>query len=177
MSTKHQSCVKIADVAVVFPVKLPIPRAIVAKAYQLLIFTCIIQLRSEAPPRRWHLHINFLTVPLISVLLLLATQCIDGTDVRRGILGADGVKPIDIMALFISLVSFLKLCGFEYGTRLIGKKAYISISLDATGLLRFLAFWVANKGGSSGKRLYFYLYMFFLVSGVVVGNVELSLLM
>lgn len=51
-------------------------------------------------------------------------------------------------------------------------QAYISISLDATGLLRFLAFWVAQKGGSSGHRLYLYLYLFFLVCGVIVGNVS-----
>ena len=51
-------------------------------------------------------------------------------------------------------------------------QAYLSISLDATGLLRFLAFWVASKGGSSGRRLYAYLYAFFLLCGVVVGNVS-----
>ncbi len=52
-------------------------------------------------------------------------------------------------------------------------QAYISISLDATGLFRFLAFWVASKGGSSGRKLFTYLYIFFLVSGVVVGNVSI----
>ncbi|KAF8712249.1 Arsenical pump membrane protein, partial [Rhizoctonia solani] len=55
------------------------------------------------------------------------------------------------MALFISL-------------------AYIAIALDATGLLRFLAFWVVRKGGSSGHRLYLFLYIFFFVFGVIVGN-------
>lgn len=52
------------------------------------------------------------------------------------------------------------------------RQAYIAISLDATGLFRFLAFWVARKGGTSGPRLYFYLYLFFLVSATVVGNVS-----
>ena len=51
-------------------------------------------------------------------------------------------------------------------------QAYVAISLDATGLFRFLAFWVARKGGTSGRRLYFYLYLFFLVSAAVVGNVS-----
>lgn len=63
------------------------------------------------------------------------------------------IKPIDVMALFLSL-------------------AYISISLDATGLLRFLAFWVLKKGGSRGRRLYFLLYTFFFVSGLIFGNVR-----
>ena len=48
----------------------------------------------------------------------------------------------------------------------------MAISLDFTGLLRFSAFWVARKGGSSGKRLYLYLYLFFLACGAVVGNVS-----
>ena len=51
-------------------------------------------------------------------------------------------------------------------------QAYISISLDATGLFRFLAFWVASKGGSSGRVLYAYFYLFFLFCGVLVGNVS-----
>ncbi|EPT02440.1 hypothetical protein FOMPIDRAFT_1029292 [Fomitopsis schrenkii] len=90
-------------------------------------------------------------LPLISVLVLLATGAIDGAVIRDGIVGANGVQPLDIMALFISL-------------------AYLSISLDATGLLRFLAFLVVHKGGHSGRRLFTYLYAFFLVCGVVVGN-------
>ncbi|GBE80853.1 hypothetical protein SCP_0305730 [Sparassis crispa] len=79
------------------------------------------------------------------------TGAIDGTVIREGIVGANGVKPLNIMALFISL-------------------AYLSISLDATGLFRFLALWVVRKGGSSGRKLYLYLYCFFLVCGVFVGN-------
>jgi len=53
-----------------------------------------------------------------------------------------------------------------------GVQAYLTISLDAAGLFRFLAFWVANKGGSSGKRLYLYFWVFFLLLAVAVGNVS-----
>lgn len=63
----------------------------------------IIPLEYERPRGR-HVQLDFRTVPLISVLFLLACRAISLTDVRRGILGADGVKPIDIMSLFISLV-------------------------------------------------------------------------
>ena len=52
-------------------------------------------------------------------------------------------------------------------------QAYLTISLDAAGLFRFLAFWVANKGGSSGKRLYLYFWIFFVLLAVAVGNVSL----
>ncbi|KAG8952758.1 hypothetical protein FRC04_003681 [Tulasnella sp. 424] len=89
-------------------------------------------------------------VPPLAVLFLLAAQAIDGGTIRRGILGADGIEPIDIMALFISL-------------------AYIAISLDSTGLLRFLAFYLVSRS-TSGRRLYLYLYGLFFAFGVVVGN-------
>ncbi|KZT72425.1 hypothetical protein DAEQUDRAFT_664278 [Daedalea quercina L-15889] len=123
---------------------------LVDRTRQLLVAARVL-VRTDTPIRKTYLHLNFITVPLISVLLLLATGAIDGPVVRDGIVGANGVQPLDIMALFISL-------------------AYLSISLDATGLLRFLAFWVVRKGGSSGKRLFAYLYVFFLVCGVLVGN-------
>ncbi|KAF9518505.1 hypothetical protein BS47DRAFT_259850 [Hydnum rufescens UP504] len=112
---------------------------------------------------------NFITMPPIVVLLLLGIGTIGRKELHDGIIGAGGyarrvcniastnrslvcrIKPIDIMALFLSL-------------------AYISLSLDASGLLRFLAFWVLKKGGSQGRRLYFLLYTFFFVSGLLIGN-------
>ncbi|KZO90572.1 hypothetical protein CALVIDRAFT_389827 [Calocera viscosa TUFC12733] len=114
-----------------------------------------VSLRVLEPTIRLHrsprFRFDFSTVPVIAVLLLLATTCIGGEEVYKGIVGSNGIKPYDIMCLFISL-------------------AYISISLDATGLLRFLAFWVAKRGGASGRRLYFLLYFFFLAYGLIVGN-------
>lgn len=47
---------------------------------------------------------NFLSGPMVSVLLLLAVKAINGAVLKHGIIGADGVEPINIMALFISLV-------------------------------------------------------------------------
>ncbi|KAJ9104668.1 hypothetical protein QFC21_002166 [Naganishia friedmannii] len=104
-----------------------------------------------ASEERSHFTLGLATAPVIGVLLLLASTSIGGQVLRNGIVGIQGVKPYDIMTLFISL-------------------AYISISLDCTGLLRFLAFWVALKGGTSGRKLYLYFYLFFFVFGVIVGN-------
>ena len=47
---------------------------------------------------------NYLTGPMTSVLLLLAVKAINGAVLKHGIVGADGIEPISIMALFISLV-------------------------------------------------------------------------
>ncbi|OCH93494.1 hypothetical protein OBBRIDRAFT_306268 [Obba rivulosa] len=140
----------LSNATVIIPAQILIPKPLLRLLTSVLV--CI-RFQSPINPslKRAYIHLNFITVPLTSVLILLATRAIDGTVVRNGIVGADGVQPLDIMALFMSL-------------------AYLSISLDATGLLRFLAFWVARKGGSSGQKLYAYLYIFFLLCGVVVGN-------
>ena len=58
---------------------------------------------------------DFTTVPLFAVLLLLATRCIDGDDLRRGIVGEGGVEPLSIMALFISLVRDHRFCSSVFG--------------------------------------------------------------
>ncbi|EST06266.1 Arsenite/antimonite efflux pump membrane protein, ArsB [Kalmanozyma brasiliensis GHG001] len=106
--------------------------------------------------RPMHLTIDHVSAPVIGVIVLLATTTIGGEQVRQGIVGEDGIEPYDVLALFISL-------------------AYIAISLDATGLLRFLAFLICLKAGrkgkeAKGKTLYLLLYFFFWGAGVLVGN-------
>ncbi|KAI0667127.1 hypothetical protein C8Q78DRAFT_1176287 [Trametes maxima] len=143
----------ISNIGVIFPQQIIIP-TVFAGAIQRILVRARIVPEQQYPshnisPKR--IHLNFITVPLASTILLLVTGVFDGQTVRDGIVGTGGVQPLNIMALFISL-------------------AYISISLDATGLFRFLAFWVASRGGSSGRKLFAYLYIFFLITGVVVGN-------
>ncbi|EKM53631.1 uncharacterized protein PHACADRAFT_260089 [Phanerochaete carnosa HHB-10118-sp] len=73
-------------------------------AVNLLVNRKVVPPRTRGP-KRYHIYLNFITVPLFCVLILLACKAIDGIVLKRGIIGADGVKPINIMALFISLVS------------------------------------------------------------------------
>ena len=94
---------------------------------------------------------NFVTGPLIADLFLLAISAIHAQEVRGGTIGVDNISPIDIMAFFITL-------------------AYIAISIDASGLIRFLAFKVLVLGGEVGHRLFFYLYAFFFSLGTFIGN-------
>ncbi|KAL8336688.1 hypothetical protein RB601_008263 [Gaeumannomyces tritici] len=103
---------------------------------------------------RWkvlRLHISTITAPLYACLLLLACQAIGRDEVYAGTVGANHVEPIDVMVFFITL-------------------AYIAISIDASGLLRYLAYRVLKKSGAHGRRLYTYLYWFFFAVGTVIGN-------
>jgi Na+/H+ antiporter NhaD/arsenite permease-like protein len=61
------------------------------------------------------------------------------------------VKPYNILILFSSL-------------------AYMAITLDITGVLQAAAFWVSNKGGSNGWKLYFYFYVMLTLLSVLLGN-------
>lgn len=94
---------------------------------------------------------NFVTAPLIADLFLLAILAIDEQEVHDGTVGADHNFSIDIMVFFLTL-------------------AYIAISIDASGLIRYLAFKVLQWGGNVGHRLFFYLYAFFFGLGTFIGN-------
>jgi Na+/H+ antiporter NhaD/arsenite permease-like protein len=94
---------------------------------------------------------NFVTAPLIADLFLLAISAIGKREVHDGTIGADNISPIDIMLFFLTL-------------------AYIAISIDASGLIRYLAFKVLQWGGEVGHRLFFYLYVFFFGLGSFIGN-------
>jgi Na+/H+ antiporter NhaD/arsenite permease-like protein len=94
---------------------------------------------------------NFVTAPLIADLFLLAILAIGREEVRGGTIGANNISPLDIMIFFMSL-------------------AYIAVSLDASGLIRYLAFRVLKWGGDDGRRLFFYLYTFFYALTGFIGN-------
>ncbi|KAK7441988.1 hypothetical protein VKT23_016266 [Stygiomarasmius scandens] len=95
--------------------------------------------------------INLTTAPILTIAILWAAQCLGPTQIRDGIVGTDGVKPYNILILFFSL-------------------AYMAITLDVTGILQSAAFWVSNKGGKNGWKLYFYFYVLLTVLSVVLGN-------
>jgi Na+/H+ antiporter NhaD/arsenite permease-like protein len=100
---------------------------------------------------RFRFPMNFITAPLVADIFLLAILAIGKREVHDGTVGADGIAPYDIMLFFLSL-------------------AYIAISVDASGLIRWLAFKVLQKGGKVGHRLYFYLYAFFFSLTALIGN-------
>ncbi|KAH8884366.1 hypothetical protein GQ53DRAFT_846302 [Thozetella sp. PMI_491] len=146
-----------------FHIPIPIPRSLYYGFLDGLSALRIISPR-PAPSRHEHgrdgassalewLHfpMNFVTAPLVADLFLLAILAIGRKEVHDGTVGADNISPIDIMAFFLTL-------------------AYIAISIDASGLIRYLAFRVLQWGGKVGHRLFFYLYAFFFVLGSFIGN-------
>ncbi|KAF9473383.1 hypothetical protein BDN70DRAFT_885898 [Pholiota conissans] len=100
---------------------------------------------------RKRIHLNLTTAPIIAILILWAAQCLGPSVIRDGIVGTDGVKPYNILILFFSL-------------------AYMAITLDITGILQAAAFWVSNKGGSDGWKLFIYFYMMLTALSVLLGN-------
>ncbi|KAG2052256.1 hypothetical protein BDR06DRAFT_536727 [Suillus hirtellus] len=103
------------------------------------------------PRRIPRIPINLTTAPIIAIAILWAAQCLDPTVIRDGIVGTDGVKPYNILILFFSL-------------------AYMAITLDITGILQSAAFWVSNKGGSNGWKLYTYFYIMLTLLSIMLGN-------
>lgn len=105
---------------------------------------------------RVRFHLNFVTAPLAADLLLLALGAIGRREVHDGTIGADNISPIDVMGFFITL-------------------AYIAISIDASGLIRYLSYRILqwsrqNVRWGGGRWLFLYLYTFFFVLGTLVGN-------
>ncbi|POS69875.1 arsenite efflux transporter [Diaporthe helianthi] len=158
----------LANIAVLFPFHIPvyIPTRLWHAVYDSLVALRVIPPSStthgsqngqpsDSKPlsriMRKRFPMNSVTAPLIADLFLLAILAIGREEVKAGTLGDNGIFPIDIMIFFITL-------------------AYIAISIDASGLIRYLALKVLQWGGKVGHRLFFYLYAFFFSLGVFIGN-------
>jgi len=157
----------IADVIVLFPFHIPIPvPVLVYDGFKSTLSALRIKDFDEPDKHTspdsddtveqkrvvWmRVPINFITAPLIADLFLLAILTIGRKEVHDGTVGANHIYPVDIMVFFITL-------------------AYIAISIDASGLIRWLAYRVLQIGGKNGHRLFFYLYTFFFALTTFMGN-------
>ena len=95
--------IPVTDLAVIFPLRVPLPLVLLKTAHHALAVFHIIP-HKHAPPKPRHVPLNLVTVPLFSVLVLLATGAFDGHTLRDVIVGTGGIQPLNIMALFLSLV-------------------------------------------------------------------------
>ncbi|KAI9093106.1 arsenical pump membrane protein-domain-containing protein [Phlyctochytrium arcticum] len=102
--------------------------------------------------RRLAFPLDIATAPIIGILFLLATTSIGGTPLKDGIVGSEeGIQPYSVVILIFAL-------------------AYICISIDVTGFFAYIAFQVAKKGGSSGSRLFLYLFLLSMTLTVFTSN-------
>ena len=101
--TSYKLTVRVADLAVIAPFRIAVPLFLLEAARHVLVSLRIAPNKHTALKTR-HVHLNFITVPLLSVLVLLASGVFTGRTVRDGIVGTSGIQPLNIMALFISLV-------------------------------------------------------------------------
>ena len=154
----------LTDIIVLFPfhIPVPVPRVLSNAFIDTLARLRIISPRNttpppptlSSPPSRFvvvRFPLNFVTAPVIADLFLLVILAIGRKEVHDGIVGSDNIAPYDVMIFFLTL-------------------AYIAISVDASGLIRYLACKVLQWGGEVGHRLFFYLYAFFFALGACIGN-------
>lgn len=94
-----------SDVLVIFPFHIPLPSFVIRGLRTLLVSTRLRKATTEdkeEPP--WSFPLGLETAPVIGVIVLLASTSIPGSVIRDGIVGSGGVRPYDIMTLFISFV-------------------------------------------------------------------------
>lgn len=102
------------------------------------VFCIIRPIRVPLPRNRFmpHLEIGFTLAPLVAALLLFATTALSPQQVAKGLLGSGQIRPYSIVVLFFSL-------------------SMVSVSLDVSGLLAFIALRVVSAAGRSGRHLFF----------------------
>ncbi|KND01194.1 hypothetical protein, variant [Spizellomyces punctatus DAOM BR117] len=125
--------------------------------FAIVIFFCIHPLRVPIPFTHGrfgvsHIWLDIATAPIVGILVLLATTSINGLVLRDGIVGSEhGIQPYSVVLLIFAL-------------------AYICISIDVTGFFEYVAFQVTKRGGSSGHRLFLYLFLLSTIMTIFTSN-------
>ncbi|KAJ3035660.1 hypothetical protein HDV00_003600 [Rhizophlyctis rosea] len=126
--------------------------------FAVVIFFCIHPFRipisiprKTGRRRSFGIHLNLATAPLIGIVVLLIVRAIDGSVIKDGFLGSEGIEPYSVLLLVFA-------------------QAYLCISIDMTGFFEMLAFKVTRWGGDSGKRLFFYLLLLSTVMTIITSN-------
>ncbi|MGD9638522.1 MAG: SLC13 family permease [Alphaproteobacteria bacterium] len=100
--------------------------------------------------RRFSLETYFMGILLAPVILLLS-GLINFNQALIGLEGTSSLKPLGILALFLSMV-------------------FMSIFLDITGFFEFCARLALKRAGNNGKKLFFFLYFAVSVLTVFTSN-------
>ena len=100
----------------IFPIIIPVPK-LIAKAFTKLLVLLRIKNKKDSAldlhdmektgkVHKPRIKLYFANTPVLVVFLLWAMTAIDASVIREGIAGSEGIKPLHVMALFISLVRY-----------------------------------------------------------------------
>jgi Na+/H+ antiporter NhaD/arsenite permease-like protein len=96
--------------------------------------------RVRLPFVKVFIQLDYGLAPILCLAVLLATSIIDVNFVINGILGCENIRPYSIIILILAL-------------------SYICTSLDLTGFFEYIALKVIKRAGSSGGKLFVYLFL------------------
>jgi arsenical pump membrane protein len=97
------------------------------------------------------IKLNLVTVPLSLLFLLLVLGFLEPQDLVKGLLGNEQIRPWEIMVIFFTV-------------------AYVSISVDLSGILDYFAFRVVVLAQGSTKLLFLFFYLFASILTVFTSN-------
>lgn len=113
-----------------------------------ILFTVFFAIK---PVKFYRLDLNIITASLIFFFMLLFTGVINLSIIKNGILGYESLKPLEILVIFYTV-------------------AYVSISVDLSGILDFFAFKIVKYSKSNGYILFSFIYFFASILTVFTSN-------
>lgn len=103
------------------------------------------------PFKIYKIRFNIVTAPLFSLFILITTGIINIELTKSGILGIEGLRPWEIIIIFFSA-------------------AYVSISVDLSGILDFFAFRLVRRADGNGIKLFIFTYIFASILTIFTSN-------
>ena len=97
------------------------------------------------------ININIISGPIIVIFLLLVFRILDFEIIANAFKGYDSLKPWEILIIFYSV-------------------AFVSISVDLSGVLDYFAFKIIARSNGNGYLLFFFFYSFASVLTIFTSN-------
>ena len=118
----------------------------------ILIFTIVFVLFfTIRPVRIGKIKIGMAIASILALAFLFLLGVIDVEIIRRAIMDNGSFKPWEIIVIFFTV-------------------AYVSISIDVTGIFDYLAYLTVRKAQGNGKRLFLFFYIFAGVLSIFTSN-------
>jgi arsenical pump membrane protein len=115
----------------------------IAIIFSVITAVCPFKVRS--------IPVNMATGPVFALFTLIALGVINMDTIVLGIAGSGQLRPWEILVIFFSA-------------------AYVSISLEVTGILDFFAYKIVHRAQGSGVKLFFFFYLFSCFLTVFTSN-------